>query len=449
MTLLRTLSTTIAGAIVAAGAAAQDLGVPAPAQSAPILIRNATIHPVTAPDIQNGFLLLVDGKIRQVGREGEALNLPERVVPETIDGAGQHVYPGLINPITLIGLLEVGAVRATLDYAEVGAVTPEVRAAVAVNPDSTQIPVTRSNGVLTVGVMPEGGTIPGRASVLRLDGWTWEDLAVLDDAGLVVNWPNVRPIRSRWMRQSEEEQSDATRKSLQAIDDAFADAEAYFAARGVDPLEPVSTRWEGIGPTLRGEKPVFIRAQEAEQIRSAVSWALGRNLKPVIVGGRDAALCADLLKKHDVGVIITGVHRLPARDDSRYDEAFTLPLTLEQAGVRWALGASSTGYGNDRNLAYHAATAVAYGLSPDAALRSITKSAADLLGVGDRLGSLEPGKAATLILTTGDPMEISTHVVEAFIDGRRITLSNKQTKLADKYREKYRQLGHTPSIAAD
>ncbi len=447
MTLISNVITTLGAAAIAAGAFAQDLGIPAPAQSRPIVIRNATIHPVSSAPIENGFVLFVDGKIRQVGREGEPLDLRERVTPDVVDGAGKHVYPGLVNPTTLIGLLEVGAVRSTLDYAETGAVTPEVRAAVAVNPDSTQIPVTRLTGVLTVGVMPEGGTVPGRASVLRMDGWTWEDLAVLDDAGLVVNWPNVRPIRSRWMRQTDEEQMENARKNLQAIEDAFAAADAYFAARKADNTTPVSTRWEGMGRVLRGEKPIFIRAQEAEQIRSAVSWAINRGLKPVIVGGRDAARCTNLLKKHDVGVIITGVHRLPSREDSYYDEPFTLPTTLEEAGVRWALGASSTGYGNDRNLPYHAATAVAYGLDHDAALRSITLSAAELLGAGDSLGSLEPGKAATLIVTTGDPMEITTQVTDAFIDGRRIELESKQTKLADKYREKYRQLGYIPSLA--
>lgn len=446
MTLLRTFVTTLAAGALLGAASAQDLGVPAPAQTTPILIRNATIHPVSGPVVNNGFVLLVDGRISQIGNAGDAVfstNMP----PEVVDASGKHVYPGLINATTLIGLLEVGAVRSTLDYAEVGAVTPEVRAAVSVNPDSTQIPVTRSNGVLVVGVMPEGGTIPGRASVMRLDGWTWEGLTVADDAGLIINWPNVNPIRSRWMQQSDEEQAETMRKNLRVIDDAFREAKAYFASRKADPTTPTSTRWESMRPTIEAGKQIFIRAQEAEQIRSAVSWAVENGYKPVIIGGRDAAKCADLLKKHDVGVIITGVHRLPSRDDAPYDEPFTLPYELEAAGVRWALGASSTGYGNDRNLPYHAATAVAYGLDHDAALRSITLSAAELLGVAETLGSLENGKSATLIITTGDPMEITTQIERAYIDGKEIDLSNKQTKLADKYRERYRQMGVIPAKA--
>lgn len=448
MTLLhRIIPALAAAAFVAAGSAlAQDLGIPAPAQTGPILIRNATIHPVSGPTIENGFVLMVNGKIAQVGRAGEAVSATT-TPPEAIDASGKHVYPGLINPTTLIGLLEVGAVRSTLDHTEVGSVTPEVRAAVSVNPDSTQIPVTRANGVLTVGVMPEGGSITGRASVLRMDGWTWEGLTVADDAGLVINWPNVNPIRSRWMQQSDEEQAENMRKNLRVIDDACNAAKAYVAARDADSSLPISTRWESMRPTLEGKKPIFIRAQEAEQIRSAVSWAVECGFKPVIVGGRDAARCVDLLKRHDVGVIITGVHRLPSREDSAYDEPFTLPAELQTAGIRWALGASSTGYGNDRNLPYHAATAVAYGLDHAAALRSITLSAAEMLGVADTLGSLDNGKAATLIITTGDPMEITTRVERAFIDGREIDLSNKQTRLADKYRERYRQMGVIPAKA--
>jgi imidazolonepropionase-like amidohydrolase len=281
-------------------------------------------------------------------------------------------------------------------------------------------------------------------SVMRADGWTWEDMTVLGDGGLLINWPNVRPTNAWWMNQSEEEQLKRSREAVQAIDDAFSGAEAYFAARESDGATPYSLRFDAMGPALRGETPVYISAQELDQIRSAVTWATDRGLKPIIVGGRDAHLCTNFLKRHDVGVIVTGTLRMPRRSDAAYDEAFTLPAALEGAGVKWCL-AGTGGSSNDRNLPYHAAMAVAYGLDHDAALRSITLSAAELLGVGDRLGSIEKGKDATLIVTTGDPLEIATQVELAFIDGRRIDLSNKQTDLAKKYREKYRQLGLTPN----
>lgn len=432
--------------LLSGAAVAQDLTVKAPPQSRPVVVTGATVYPVSGPPIENGTVLFIDGVIRQVAGPGATLDLPERVVPETIDASGKRLYPGLIAPATTLGLMEIGAVRATRDISEVGGITPETRAAVAVNPDSWHFPVTRLAGVLTAAVFPDGGAIPGRASVIRLDGWTWESMAVRDDAGLVIDWPNLRPIRAWWMERSEDDQRKESQKALQRIEDAFTHAEAYIKARSAEPDTPVSVRWEAVRPVLEGKRPVFVRAQDLEQIQSAVTWAAKRKISLVIVGGRDAPLCVDLLKKHNVGVIVSGTHRLPRRADAAYDEPFTLPAELQRAGIRWALAApGQTDRGNDRNLPLQAATAVAYGLDHDAALRSITLSAAELLGVSDTLGSIQPGKAATLILTTGDPLEVTTRIDAAWIDGRRIDLSSKQTVLAEKYREKYRQLGLIPS----
>lgn len=434
-----TLLASIATLAASFSAGAQDLGIKAPPQTAPVVINGATIHPVSGPPIERGHVVFDNGVITSVG-SGPAPSVSGATL---IDGAGKHVYPGLVGANTQMGLMEIAAVRATIDLAEVNDVSPEVRAAVAVNPDSTLIPVTRSNGVLTVGVLPMGGLIPGRMSVIRMDGWTWEDLAIADDAGLVVNWPNMRINTAWFIRTTPEEQAERMRASLQTIDGAFDAAEAYFSARQADPTMETDTRWEAMKGAIDGTKPVFVRAQEVEQIESAVSWAQRRGLDITIVGGRDADLCADLLKRHDVPVIIAGTHRTPRRADAAYDSIFTLPIALERAGVRFCIagegGSSETPH--ERNLPYHAASSVAHGLDPELALRSITLSAAELLGVADRLGSLETGKAATLIVTDGNPLEITTVVERAYIDGREIDLANKQTDLADKYREKYRQLG--------
>lgn len=442
---LHRISTAVAGAALLSGAGfAQDLTVKAPPQTSTIALTHATIHTVSGAVIDDGFVLIKNGKIDDVGRMEALLSAPRtREAWETIDLSGLHVYPGLISVGSSIGLNEVGSVRATIDTNETGGVTPEVRAAAAVNPDSWHFPVARSNGVLTFAVTPSGGSIPGRGSIMRADGWTWEDMAIDDDAGLVINWPNVRPINAWWMNQSDEEQLRRAREAVQSIDDAFSRAETYFASREADDTTPFSIRYDSMGPAIRGETPVFISAQELDQIRSAVTWAKGRDLDVVIVGGRDAALCTDFLKRHDVGVIVTGTLRMPRRSDAAYDEAFTLPAELEAAGVRWCL-AGTGGPSSERNLPYHAAMAVAYGLDPAVALRSITLSAADLIGMGDTLGSVEKGKAATLIVTDGNPLEMATQVRHAFIDGREIDLSNKQTKLAEKYREKYRQMGLIP-----
>jgi len=440
-----TLAAVVGGLLASGAALAQDLGLKALPQKNPILITGATVHPVSGPPIADGVVLFADGVLSIVGAASALDTVRLSGDVERIDATGKHIYPGLIGANTVTGLMEIGAVRATLDHTETGDVSPEVRAVVAVNPDSTIIPVTRRNGVLTVGVLPMGGAIPGRASVIRMDGWTWEDLAVKADAGLLVNWPNLRPVRAWWMERSEEEQTDRAQAALKTIEEAFDAAAAYMKARAADPSVKTDLRWEAMRGAIEGGERVLVRANEVEQIQSAVSFAARRGLKIVIVGGRDAAACIDLLKRHDVPVMVTGTHRLPRRRDTAYDEPFTLPAVLEAAGVTWCLASNGGQFDtpNERNLPYHAATAVAHGLDPDVAIRSITLSAAKLLGVDDRLGSLEAGKAATLIITDGNPLEITTSVERAFIDGAEIELIDKQTILAEKYREKYRRLGVT------
>lgn len=429
-------------AISAAGAPApaQDLTVKAPPQSAPIAIVNATVHPVSGPAIEGGHVVFDKGRITSVGPGPYTLPGPGTV----IDATGKHVWPGLIGAVTQIGLTEIQAVRATLDFREVSRVSPEVFAAVAVNPDSTIIPVTRSSGVLAVGVFPTGGLIPGRASVIRLEGWTWEDMTVRADAGVIVNWPVMRPVRAWWMDQSDEEQQQRSRESTAALDAAFDSAAAYVRARAADPAHPADLRLDalaGVLPTAGdAQRPTFMFAQDLDQITASVTWAAARGLRPVIVGGQDAPLCADLLRRHAVPVVVVGTHNFPKRSDSEYDGAFTLPARLEAAGILWCLAATDD-TAHERNLPYNAATAVAYGLDHDAAIRGLTLSTAKVLGVDADLGSLEPGKSATLFIADGSPLEVTTRVERAFIEGRAIDLSSKQTKLAEKYREKYRQSG--------
>lgn len=421
---------------LAAAAHGQDLGVKAPPQRQAIAIINATIHPVSGPAVE-GNIVFEGGTIRALG--------PDATVPagaKVLDGAGKHVYPGLIAPQTQLGLSEISAVRASNDMNEVGDFSPEVFAAVSVNPDSTLLPVTRANGVLLAATFPTGGRIPGRASVVQLDGWTWEDMAILPDAGLILEWPFVRPVTAWWMDRSEDEQRGDIDRSITAIDALFDAAGAYYALREADPGAPVDTRFEamrGIFPGASPQRPLYVRAMELDQIVSAVSWAVRRGLRPVVVGGRDAPLCAALLREHDVPVIVAGTHTFPKRDDLPYDHAYTLPARLHAAGIRFCIG-SADDTAHERNLPYNAAMAGAHGLDAGAALRAITLSPAEIFGIAGRYGSLEVGKSATMIVATGSPLEVATRVEHAFIDGREIDLSNKQTRLAEKYREKYRQM---------
>lgn len=415
---------------------AQDLVPKAAPQKSPVAIMNCTLHPIDGPTLENAWILFEKGRIVKFGNG--TIKFDETV--DVHDAKGQHVYPGFIAPYTSLGLVEIGAVRASTDAREVGEITPEVRAAVAVNPDSTLIPVTRSNGVLTFMTLPRGGAIPGRASVMSTDGWTWEDMAIRADAGLVVNWPNPNPppLPERARRRGRRPPEERGSKRLTRIRDAFTAASTYRAAREFNADEPTDVRWEAMLAVLAGERPVFFIADDYAQIVSALDFAESRRLKAVIVGGRDALLCADQLKKRDVPVILRGIHAFPRRNDSDINEIYELPSLLEQAGVRWCL-ASGERTANERNLPYTAGRAVAFGLSRKAALEAITLRAARILGVADELGSLAIGKRATIFICDGDPLEIPTNVSAAWIDGRRVSLSNKQIALERKYREKLRQ----------
>lgn len=396
---------------------AQDLTNTAPAQDTPILLVGATAHTISNGTIENSVISITGGQIGVVG-EADVIMPRISLSPDTqiIDLSGKHIYPGLIDSVTQLGLLETSAVRATRDMNEVGNMTPEVRAYVAVNPDSTVIPVARTNGILTVGVFPTGGAIPGRASVMYTDGWTNEDLAISRDAGLIIS-----------LRES----------NLDDVNDIFDQAVAYAQSH-----DAVDQRLEAITTVLEGEhqRPVFLNANTFDQITASINWATDRNLDPIIVGGRDAHLCLDLLKSTDTPVIIGGLFGFPKRADAPYDDPFTLPAKLEAAGVQWSLTMSAR-FGHERNLPDAAGMAVAHGLDHAASLRGITLSAAEILGVDDHIGSIEAGKHATLIVTDADILETTSLVEHAFIQGKKIDLENKQTELRDLYREKYRQLG--------
>ena len=396
---------------------AQDLAPSAPPQDHPIFLVGATAHTVSGETIHNAVVSMNEGKIWIVGEADQIMpTLSLSQDSEIIDLSGMHIYPGLIDSVTNLGLEETSAVRATLDHNEVGDMTPEVRAFVAVNPDSTVIPVARTNGVLSVGVFPTGGAIPGRASILSTDGWTTEDLALVRDAGLIISL------------------SDNNTDDLNEI---FDQAESYRHAH-----DKADQRLEAISTVLEGDNqnPVFMRANSFDQITNSINWALARNLDPIIVGGRESYLCTDLLASTNTPVIIGGTYQFPKRTDSPYDASYTLSQTLENAGVQWSLTMSSR-FGHERNLPDAAAIAVAHGLSPQAALHGITLGAAQILGVDHLIGSIEKGKHATLIITDGDILETTTVVQAAYIQGRSIDLGNKQTELRDTYREKYRQLG--------
>jgi len=306
-----------------------------------------------------------------------------------------------------------------------------------VNPESEVIPVTRANGITMFVSSPSGGLISGTSALMMSDGWTWEDMTYKAPAAMVVNWPGMTISRSPFVQQSEEDQKKERDKNLQELDDAVRSARAYALARK-SPGQPIDARWEAMIPVLNREVPVMVWATEIRQIQAAVAWAARENLRLIIAGGHDAWRAIDLLKKNDVAVLAGGTHRMPSRRFEAYDEQFVLPKKLHDAGIRFAI-ISQDEAAHERSLPYQAATAAAYGLPKDEALKALTLYPAQIFGVADRVGSLDAGKDATIIVTTGDPLEITTEIRMEFIQGRKIDLTSRHTMLNDKYREKYSQ----------
>ncbi|HUU28569.1 MAG TPA: amidohydrolase family protein [archaeon] len=410
--------------VVWTGLLCGSMQVPAPAQKKPVALVGGTIHPLSSPAIENGSLVFDQGKIVALGA---GIGIPAGA--EVVDLKGRHVYPGLIQVGSLLGLMEISWIEATSDYEEVGEINPNVRAETAINPESEHIPVTRANGIALAVVLPSGGLISGMGAAVMLDGWTWEEMTLQAPVCLVVNWPY-----------------EDTERAVGELERAFRDARAYKTARqaagqsGVG-FHETDIRWEAMIPVLDRKLPVWVEANTLQQIEAAVEWADREKIRMVLVGGADSYLAADLLKRKEIPVIVSPVLRLPQRRDAAYDDPFTLPKRLGEAGIKFCISGGSSYMGNERNLPYHAAMAAAFGLDREEALKAITLYAAEIVGIDDRVGSLEMGKDATLMVTDGDPLEITTQVERLYIQGRAVDLGNKQKALYAKYSEKYRRMG--------
>ncbi len=417
--------------------------IPAPKQKKPIALVGGTIHTVSGAVIQNGTVLFDKGRITAVGT-----NVTIPADAERINVSGKHVYPGLIDAYSNMGLTEIGSVRGTLDISETGRINPNGRAEVAFHPESELIPVARSEGVAIAASTPGGELISGTSAAMMLDGWTYEDATLKSQTGLIVNWPSMVYVTSPFFRQPREEWQKQRDEQLKALRDAFADARAYMQAKKAEqsrmrdgvPYHDIDLRWEAMIPVLEGKVPVFVIANELAQIQSAISWAeqegVSKNL--VIVGGRDAWRVTDQLKAKGISVIVTPIHTAGRRWED-YDVVFSLPAKLMQAGVKFCISGDYAA-SNSRTITHHAATAVAYGLQQDEGLKAITLYAAEILGIADKVGSIEVGKDATLMITDGDPLQLPTKTEQLFIQGKKIDLRDRHKQLYNKYKEKYKQL---------
>lgn len=428
---MKLLTTLFAAAVTLASSHVLAVNpVPAPKQSAPLLLKNATVHSVVnAPAVQD--VLLIDGKIAALGT-----NLTAPVGAEVQDLTGKHLYPGLIALINQLGLIEVEAVRATRDDREVTATNPDLQVQVAFNADSVVIPTIRSNGFSHSLIYPSGSLITGRSALMQLDGWNWQDALVQADVGLHLSWPRMSLQTGWWVRDSVEQQQKRQAEQLAQLHSFFQQAHAYYLAEQAGLNRGKDSRWHAMLAFFDKKLPLFVHADDPRQIRQAMLLAQQYQVKLVIVGGRDSWRMAEELAANKVDVIYTAPYGLPTRTDEAYDQAFSAPGILQQAGVRIAL--SLDGFWDTRNLVFAAGHVTRYGLDPAAALRALTLDAAEIAGVADRLGSIEVGKSASLVLSAGDIFDYRGHNVEKlWIDGRSVDLDNRHKQLHRRYQQRY------------
>ena len=399
---------------------------PAAVQSGPMAVTGATIHVGDGTVIEDGTILFRDGEIEQIG---PGISVPSGY--ETVDASGKDVFPGLIALNSQLGLVEINAVRATNDQREVGTFNPNARALIAFNTDSQVIPTVRSRGVLLVQSTPEGSLVSGRSSIMQLDGWNFEDAAVLADDGVHVNWPR----RSSYNWQTGDLRPNPDYESEVRELERFLQQAIGYCQRPDDDVSRL-LKFEAFCEAVSGNSNVYLHADEARDIQAGVLLMKKMGAKPVIVGGYQAYLVADFLKREEVPVILSSTQALPASQDEPIDQPFRNPALLAEAGVDFAI--SHEGYWQQRNLPFVAGQAVGFGLDYEKAVEAVTLAPARIVGVDENYGSLAEGKSATFVVVTGDLLDMrSSDVERAFIDGRDINLDNKQAELYRKFEEKY------------
>lgn len=406
-------------------------------------ITNARIVTVSGAVIENGTIVIQNGKITAVGANAAVPSGAER-----IDGKGLSVFPGMIDAGTNLGLAEIsGGANATVDVAEVGAMNANAKAFKGVNPHSSHVNVTRVNGITTVLSRPTGGTIAGQATVINLNGSTQTEMAVVPEFGLVINFPRVSTFGgfnpATFSAQTIDFNEAIKRRDtqLEELKKIFKDTENYARAREAYekdkklPYTATDLKMDAMIPYMRGEKPIIFTAERERDIRGIVRFVEEMKIKGIIMGGQEAWKVADGLKRNNISVIYTNIYNLPVQDDDSYDYLFEAPAKMQQAGVKFAISTGDGG-GEVRDLPYHAGLAGAFGLSKEDALKSVTLYPAQILGIADRLGSLEVGKMANIVVADGDILEPRTNIKYLFIGGRLLPLTSRHTELYDSFKDR-------------
>jgi len=401
----------------------------ATAQAQIYAIQGGTVHTLAGKTFV-GTVVVRDGKIAEVG--------PDVQVPagaEVVDATGKHVYPGMFDAMSQLGLTEVGAVDVTNDTQEQGLFKPHLQAATAIHPATEHIPVSRANGITHTMAVPQGGIIAGQASLVGLDGWTVEEMAIDPGVAMVVNFPSMQQRRRYGgfggPSRSFSDVEKAYREQVAQLDQWMDGGRRYDKAVAAGEARR-SLELEAMAKVVNREMPVLIQANGERDIRHAVEWAEGQNIRYVITGGSGAWQIADWLGEKHVPMILGPSQTMPAGPDEEYDEPYANAGKLHAAGVKIAFATFNSA--DSRTLPYEAAMTVPYGLPEEAALEGVMKNGAEMLGLGDELGTIETGKLANIIVTDGDPLEIQTQILDVFILGRQVSLDNKHKSLYEKYR---------------
>lgn len=424
--------------LFAAAVNAQDDVYPAGAQKQTIVLYNGTLHKGNGEVITNAVVILEKGKITYAG----PMTASDFKNAEVIQLNGKHIYPGLILAETDLGLKEISnAVRGSNDYNELGDWNSNIRSITAYNTDSKIIGTLRANGILLANVTPSGNLVAGSSTVVQLDAWNWEDATYKPDVAMNFYMPSlIARTGGRFGNFAAlfgQPQTDPVKEGLDKIEEVktfLKEAKAYL--QGTDHTE-TNIKFEAVRPLFEKKQKLFIHCNQVKQMLIAVDFVKEFGIDVVIVGGSDSWQIADLLKVNNIAVILGREHNLPSADDDDIDQPFKTPYMLQQAGVLFALN-DDFDEARYRNLSFNAGTAASYGLTKEEALTSITLNAAKILGIDDRTGSIEVGKDANVVISQGDILDMRTSIItEAFIQGRKVSLENKQTQLFQRYKYKY------------
>jgi imidazolonepropionase-like amidohydrolase len=405
-------------------------------------ITNARIVTVSGATIENGTIVIQNGKIAAVGANA---SIPSGA--ETIDGKGLSVYPGMIDAGTNLGLAEITlGVPGSVDLAETGDMNANAKAILGINPHSTHINVTRVNGITTVLSVPTGGIVSGQAAIINLNGSTQAEMAVIPTFGLVVNFPRISTFGgfnpgapgqtvdfSEVVRQRDRRAEDL-RKLFRDAENYAKVQDAYAKDKSL-PYPTTDLKMAAMTPYVRGEKPVIFTAERERDIRNVINFVKEMKIKAIILGGQEAWKAASELQQNNIAVIYTNIYNLPVRNDDAYDYLFEAPAKLQKARVRFAVSSGNDG-AEIRDLPYHAGLAAAYGLPKDEALKAVTLYPAQILGISDRLGSIETGKIANIVVADGDILEPRTNIKYLFIGGRMLPLTSRHTKLFEQFKDR-------------